>query len=81
MYNVFNIVFNFWDGLFTFLNNLFVGQLDVDLKTLTFEFYSNEISLYNYLVISFTIFTMLFIIYMTFKFFKMLYKVVSQLWY
>lgn len=80
MYQVFTIVFHFWEGLFMSLNDVFITNLDLDMKTLTFYFYESEISLYNYLVISFTIFTMLFVIYVTYKFFKMLYRMVANLW-
>lgn len=81
MYNVIEIIFNFWHELFSALNDILLNNLNIDLKIINIDFYSNEISLFNYFNLIFTFITIIFVIYVTFKFFKYLYKVVVRLWY
>lgn len=81
MFDVINIIFVFWYDLMATLNNLLIDRMNFDLKVITFEFYANEISLYNYFVLLATLLTVLFVIYITYRFFRFLYRMVVRVWY
>lgn len=81
MYGIVSIVYEFWLELFMSLNNLLTDGINLDLKLINVGFYSGDISLFNYLVLLATLLTLLFVIYLTYKFFVVLYKVVARLWY
>lgn len=80
MYQVITIIFEFWRDLFTSLDG-HLAVIGVDLETLELTFYTGSISLYNYLVLLFTLLTVFFVVYLTYKFFVFLYKVVARLWF
>lgn len=80
MYGVISIIFDFWHDLFEALNGHLFG-IGIDLEQIELTFYSGHISLYNYLVLLATLLTVLYVVYLTYKFFAMLYRLVSRLWY
>ena len=80
MYGVVSIIFDYWRDLFTSLNGHMVS-IGVDLEQLELTFYTGSISLYNYLVLLATLVTVFVVVYVTYKFFVILYKVVVRLWY
>lgn len=80
MNGVVSIIFTFWSELFQALNGHLLA-LGLDLKEVNLTFYGGHLSLYNYLVLLATLLTILFVMYLTYKFFVFLYKVVERLWY
>lgn len=80
MYQVISIIFDFWRDLFTSLNGQLAG-IGVDLEQLELTFYTGSISLYNYLILLATLFTVFAVVYVTYKFFVTLYRLVVRLWY
>lgn len=80
MYGVISIIFDFWRDLFMALNGQLAG-IGVDMEQLELTFYTGSISLYNYLILLATLLTVLFVVYLTYKFFVMLYRLVVRLWF
>lgn len=80
MYEVISIIFNFWRGLFDALNG-HLSVIGIDLDQVELSFYTGHISLYNYLILLATLFTVLLVVYLSYKFFVLLYKVVIRLWW
>lgn len=80
MYQVVSVIFDFWRDLFMALNGQLAG-IGVNLEQLELPLYDGHISLYNYLILLATLLTVLFVIYLTYKFFALLYKVVARLWF
>lgn len=80
MYGVISIIFEFWRDLFASLNGHLVS-IGVDLKQLELSFYTGSISLYNYLILLTTLLTVLFVVYITYKFFVFLYGLVVRMWF
>ena len=80
MYEVVSIIFDFWRGLFDALNGCLLN-IGIDMKQLDLTFYNGSVSLYNYLILLATLLTVLFVVYLTYKFFVMLYRLVLRLWY
>lgn len=80
MYQVISIIFEFWLELFSALNG-YLLNIGVDLEQLELTFYTGSISLYNYLILLATLLTVLFVVYLTYKFFVMLYRLVVRLWF
>lgn len=80
MFQVITIIFEFWRDLFMALNGQLAG-IGVDLEQLELTFYTGSISLYNYLVFLATLLTVLFVVYLTYRFFVFLYRLVVRLWF
>lgn len=80
MYGVISIIFDFWRGLFDALNG-HLSAIGVDLDQLELTFYTGSISLYNYLILLATLLTVFFVVYLTYRFFVFLYRLVVRLWY
>lgn len=80
MYGVISVIFDFWRGLFDALNGHLLN-IGVDLEQVDLTFYTGHISLYNYLILLATLLTVLFVVYLTYKFFVMLYKMVVRMWF
>lgn len=80
MFQVITIIFEFWRDLFMALNGQLAG-IGVNLEQLELTFYTGSISLYNYLILLATLLTVLFVVYLTYKFFVMLYRLVVRLWF
>lgn len=80
MYQVIFIIFDFWRGLFDALNGHLLN-IGLDLEALELTFYNGSISLYNYLILLATLLTVLFVVYVTYRFFVLLYRVVIRLWW
>ncbi|MEM0174155.1 MAG: hypothetical protein QXI16_06600 [Sulfolobaceae archaeon] len=80
MFEVVSIILDFWRGLFDALNGHLLN-IGVDLEQLELTFYTGSISLYNYLILLATLLTVLFVVYLTYRFFVFLYRLVVRLWY
>lgn len=80
MYQVISIVVEFWADLFSALNGHLLG-MGINLDEIELMLYDGHISLYNYLVLLATLLTVFAVVYVTYKFFVMLYRLVSRLWY
>ena len=80
MYQVVFIIFDFWRGLVEALNEYLLA-IGIDLEQVELSFYSGSVSLYNYLILLATLLTVLFVVYITYKFFVFLYRLVVRMWF
>lgn len=80
MFEVVSIIVNFWAELFLAFNTYLI-DIGIDLEEIRLVFYNSDISLYNYLVLLATLLTVLFVVYLTYRFFVALYRVVLRLWW
>lgn len=79
MMNVISIILNFWEELFSAFNSHLI-EIGLDLKGIELTFYEGNISLYNYFVLLASLLTILFVVYLTYRFFLLLYKLVVSVW-